>query len=390
MSATASLYGNDLFGDAISPAVRCKLSERFGQPPFSVLSAREGDWQERKRAWIALGIRSEIGRGEELLPAGKNSAYGGNGFAGNRSGSRANAAPGGSAMPAMDYSDGQRGAGNGRRLASNMGQGLMRGEGKFSIGATERNGLTFGVGVDVFDGYPVREGTAASSAANSTSIFDPVLCELLYSWFSCNDAQIVDPFAGGSVRGIVASVLRRRYWGSDLSERQIAANREQIGICDDPLPEWVVGDSLVNVPNAPPADFIFSCPPYGDLERYSDDPLDLSTLSFEAFAEKYAAIIAACIARLRQDRFACFVVGDYRDKAGFYRQFPNLTIAAFEASGARLYNEAILLTAVGSLPVRITAQFEASRKLGKTHQNILVFCKGDPKRAAAFAKGTSK
>lgn len=39
------------------------LAARFLIPPFSVLNAREGWWQERKRAWLALGIRSEIGRG---------------------------------------------------------------------------------------------------------------------------------------------------------------------------------------------------------------------------------------------------------------------------------------------------------------------------------------
>lgn len=39
------------------------LAERFGVPPFSVLDARKGDWAERKRAWLALGIRSELGRG---------------------------------------------------------------------------------------------------------------------------------------------------------------------------------------------------------------------------------------------------------------------------------------------------------------------------------------
>lgn len=39
------------------------LAERFGIPPFSVLNAREGWWQNRKRAWLALGIQSELGRG---------------------------------------------------------------------------------------------------------------------------------------------------------------------------------------------------------------------------------------------------------------------------------------------------------------------------------------
>src|SRR5216684_655676 len=43
------------------------LAERFGVPPFSVLDARQGYWQDRKRAWIALGIKSELGRGGDLL-----------------------------------------------------------------------------------------------------------------------------------------------------------------------------------------------------------------------------------------------------------------------------------------------------------------------------------
>ncbi|WP_299129445.1 ParB/Srx family N-terminal domain-containing protein [uncultured Amaricoccus sp.] len=55
-------------GDAssASPAVPGNsgaLAERFGVPPFSILDARKGWWQDRKRAWLDLGIRSELGRG---------------------------------------------------------------------------------------------------------------------------------------------------------------------------------------------------------------------------------------------------------------------------------------------------------------------------------------
>lgn len=47
-----------------------KLADKFGIPPFTVLNAREGWWQERKRAWLAMGIKSELGRGEQLIPNG--------------------------------------------------------------------------------------------------------------------------------------------------------------------------------------------------------------------------------------------------------------------------------------------------------------------------------
>ncbi len=44
--------------------VKVTLADRFLVPPFSVLDARQGYWQDRKRAWLALGIQSELGRGE--------------------------------------------------------------------------------------------------------------------------------------------------------------------------------------------------------------------------------------------------------------------------------------------------------------------------------------
>jgi hypothetical protein len=48
--------------NAVGTGESKSLAERFGVPPFSVLDARQGYWQERKRAWLALGIQSEIGR----------------------------------------------------------------------------------------------------------------------------------------------------------------------------------------------------------------------------------------------------------------------------------------------------------------------------------------
>ena len=80
------------------------LADRFGIPPFSVFNAREGWWQDRKRAWLALGIKSELGRGEQLIPNGGGATRAGN------------ATPGGSLMPATDYSKRQRGNGKGQAI----------------------------------------------------------------------------------------------------------------------------------------------------------------------------------------------------------------------------------------------------------------------------------
>lgn len=53
----------DLFGEPVLNGHKSVLAQTFAYPPFSVLNAREGWWQERKRQWLALGIKSEVGRG---------------------------------------------------------------------------------------------------------------------------------------------------------------------------------------------------------------------------------------------------------------------------------------------------------------------------------------
>lgn len=231
------------------------------------------------------------------------------------------------------------------------------------------------------------ETAAIIDKGSGTSVFDPVLCELVYRWFCPPGGLVLDPFAGGSVRGIVAAKLGRRYIGVELRAEQIAANRQQADqICPTAAPAWIEGDAR-DLPSLLPADaradLLFSCPPYGGLEVYSDDPRDISGMDHAAFLAAYTAIIAAACDRLHEDRFACFVVGDFRDAAGFYHGFPSETVVAFQAAGLRLYNEAVLVTALGSLPIRAAIAFEKSRKLGKTHQNVLVFCKGDPEKATA-------
>lgn len=50
-------------GDDGKDIIHKKLTECFIVPPFSVLDTRQGYWQERKQAWLSLGIQSELGRG---------------------------------------------------------------------------------------------------------------------------------------------------------------------------------------------------------------------------------------------------------------------------------------------------------------------------------------
>jgi len=311
--ADPSLFDAAQFRDAGLPR---DLRERFIVPPFSILDAGQGYWRERKRRWIDLGIRSEIGRTDQ---GEKSFAY------------------------------------------------------HLNDWAREKNVV------------------GAPAESDGTSIFDPVLCELVYRWYAPPAGVVLDPFAGGSVRGVVAGALGRHYVGVELQAGQVAANVEQREALEaegmfpnGTAPSWIVGDASTDLPDVA-ADLVFTCPPYGDLERYSDDPRDLSTMSPAAFVDAYDAIVRAAVDRLRDDRFAVFVVGEYRHR-GMLLDLPAWTRACFERAGAEYYCKGILATAVATASVRASAQFAGGRKLVRRHQDVLVFVKGRWKKAVAAAE----
>ena len=160
------------------------------------------------------------------------------------------------------------------------------------------------------------------------------------------------------------------------------------GILDRAAVSWSAGDSADWVTELEPgsADLVFTCPPYLWLERYSDDPADLSTMTADAFADAFTRILRGAADALRDNRFAVLVIGDARDKRGHLADLHGLTVECAAKAGLALHTTAILVTAVGSLPVRVARQFTASRILGASHQDVLVFCKGS-RQAAAKACG---
>lgn len=230
---------------------------------------------------------------------------------------------------------------------------------------------------DWIEGNRDELGITGAVHGDGVSIFDPALTELMYTWFVPENGTILDPFAGGSVRGIVASYLGYTYTGIELRAEQVDSNREQAElIVPRNEPMWICGDSDKELDNLTEQyDFIFSCPPYVDLEVYSDHPDDLSTMDYRHFIEKYRSIIAKSVLHLKTGGYAVFVVGEVRDKHGNYYNFVGDTVKAFIDAGAKFYNEAILLNSVGSAAMRANKQFMASRKLVKVHQNVLCFKK---------------
>jgi DNA modification methylase len=214
---------------------------------------------------------------------------------------------------------------------------------------------------------------------HEVSIFDPALAELIYHWFCEPHGLILDPFAGGSVRGIVANYLGFKYTGIDIREEQVQSNREQ-ALSILPLnnqPQWYVGDSneVLNIEFNHKFDLIFSCPPYADLEVYSDLPNDISNMPYNEFIIAYKSIIKKSANHLKVGGYACFVVGEVRNKKGDYIGFVPDTIEAMKEAGLKYYNECIYLNGLAGACLTAGRIMGISKKVKKVHQNVLVFRK---------------
>lgn len=213
---------------------------------------------------------------------------------------------------------------------------------------------------------------------SGVSVFDPALCEVLYHWFCPEKGLILDPFAGGSVRGIVANYLGYKYTGIDIRAEQILSNREQgLNILDiNNQPNWYIGDSNIILSELNSEyDFIFSCPPYGNLEVYSNLDGDISNMTYDGFLVAYKNIIEKSCKLLKSGCFACFVVGEIRDKKGNYIGFVPDTINIFKDNNMVFYNDIIYLQGLAGACLLAGAQMDKSKKVRKIHQNVLVFKK---------------
>lgn len=644
--------GDTAPGEGPTGAQLGTLAARFGAPPFSVLDARQGYWRARKQAWLSLGIRSELGRGDDLLSM--------DGAIERREGIRHSAE--GYSVPAPMAGHGGMGQ---QMMAGKKGQAAASYKGQDSLDRLMAQKRTAAQGLAQ---HFAEDGTLewVPTTGGGVSIFDPVLCELVYRWWLPDTGGVVlDPFAGGSVRGVVAGWLGHQYHGIDLRAEQVEANRAQatqlwgepaagalpdhtpeltevhqagdtgvlvkrddtyrvagqaggkvrscaaliaaaaaagaegvttagsrhspqvqivahlaaryglqarchvpagddtpqllaaqqagaelvrhrpghnsvivsrarkdaeargwvdvpfgmecpeaieqtaaqvnatqladaqrlvvpvgsgmtlagvlhglqaaglddlpvvgvrvgadpakrldrwapdgwadrvqlitseqpyeqhapvtelggieldpiyeakclphlqpgdllwlvghrqpggtspqpapeVGAARGPTPTWYAGDSA-EVLADPPAglpdqvDLVFTCPPYADLEVYSEHPADLSAQPWAEARQQYQAILALAAERLAPDRFMVVVIGEARDATGAYYGLVPDTIEAARAAGLAYHGEAVLVTAVGSLAVRAGRAFNGGRKLGKSHQNVLIFYRGDPR-----------
>lgn len=351
------------------------LAERLQVKPYSVLVTSSADWQRRRSQWARLGIRGEVkGRAENLLFGNQKQLLSYDVVCGTCG--RKPPLP-----PRPDDSAISLFEAPAPVLATNPKAG--------DPCARDCAGV-----------YVTKQRGQFSALEAGTSIFDPVLAEASYRWYSPAGGLVLDPFAGGACRGIVAWKCGRRYVGVELRHEQVDANVQDAarivpGWAESTqrprTPEWVQGDSGVVLQLHPdplvhswgPYDMLYTCPPYYDLEQYSDDPRDLANADdYGAFRQAYTAILGHACRLLGEGRYAVVVVGEARDKDGNEYGLVKDTQLALEQGGLVQHGSFIVVNPLGTLPLRHGKQWASSRAPGRHHQVVLVYRKGDRRVAA--------
>lgn len=315
-------------GATNSKPANASLNDRFIVPPFSILDTRKGYWQERKKKWRELIGDNGESRNDTLITS-----------------------------PEIKYKD----------LYQRTRQ------------HREELGITFKEYLDKYVPDDVKEREASKVLSAGVSLLDPVMAEIVCRWFGQDNCKTFDCFAGDSVFGYVSAHLGNEFVGIELRPEQARLNNERV----EGMTARYINDDGQNVSQhiAPDSqDLLFSCPPYFDLEKYSDLENDASNQdSYEDFIKILENAFKAAVGCLKENRFAVIVVGDVRDKStGFYYDFCGDIKRIFKEAGMPLYNEIILVETGASTALR-AGRYMESRKVAKMHQNILVFYKGKTK-----------
>ena len=304
------------------------LSDRFIVPPFSILDTRKGYWQERKKVWRHIIGDYGESRNDTLIKS-----------------------------PELKYKDIYQKSSKKRKEL----------------------GITFNEYLEKYVTDEEKARAEKTVLSQGVSIFDPVLAEVIVHWFGTPSGNTFDCFAGDTVFGYVAAKMGQEFTGIELREEQYHLNNNRV--TEAGISAKYINDDGQNVAKhleKESQDLLFSCPPYFNLEKYSDLDNDASNQSdYNAFIKILEKAFGDAIKCLKNNRFAVIVVGDIRDKHGFYFRFHDDIKDIFKKAGMLVYNEMILIETGASTALRASRYMEG-RKVAKMHQNVLVFYKGNP------------
>lgn len=211
----------------------------------------------------------------------------------------------------------------------------------------------------------------------SHSVFPVPLVEwILLRYGPGAGGTILDSFAGGPPRSLVASVMGYSYTGYEIRKEQIDENVRVLSDLGLYNGVHYIHNSGVHLCESGDHSFdmALTCPPYHDLEKYSELPEDLSNLgTYEDFNQAMFECAKAHKRVMKPGSFVCIVVGHFRNKkTGELRPFPEDTVMNFRDVGFIYHQNIILSKNFASAAVRAANAWKG-HKLVPRHENLLVF-----------------
>ena len=217
------------------------------------------------------------------------------------------------------------------------------------------------------------------------SVFPAPLIEWILLRYGGEPAgRVLDAFAGGPPRALVSTIMGFEYIGFEIRQSQIDENKKvltELGLTDF---NYVLGDGRYLAEGIGLFDAALTCPPYWNLEIYSDHKDDLSNL--KTYGEFNFGMYSTAMAHskvMKPGAFVCIVVGLFRDKkTGELIDFRAHTVENFRGAGFIFWQDVIVAKNTGSAAQRSTNSWRG-QKLVPIHEHLLVFRQPENKKVEA-------
>ncbi len=206
------------------------------------------------------------------------------------------------------------------------------------------------------------------------SIFNPHLAQMILAAYCKYNSNIYDPFAGGGTRGYIASKMGHKYFGVEL-------RKEEVDRINNMFLKWrikfdiKIEDSVTYTPEKEKYNFSFTCPPYYNLEQYSNLDSDISNYNnYNTFLGGIKKVLTNTYNSLKPNSFCVWVVGNFRDKKGEMIHFNGDVVRLAKEAGFKFWDE-IIWNGASTVALTRCGKFISKRKAVRIHEYVLVFKK---------------
>lgn len=219
------------------------------------------------------------------------------------------------------------------------------------------------------------------------SMFPREINEQLLKFYTHKKDIIFDPMAGHSSRMEATYKLGRHYIGYDISHEFMEFNRKikKELLKDNPDNIQITlkeQDSRTIDEPDDSVDFIFTSPPYWNLEWYGDEEEQLGNLSYDDFMKDITDIYKQCFRILKPGKFCIINVNDFR-KGGEYYSYHVDTVNALKSAGFKQF-DMVIMRYKNAMRKCFPNQILEEKLMPKIFEYLIIMMKPDDKKKGAF------